>query len=102
MRSRGRTVILFCVRVPVLSLHITVAAPRVSISSVRLIKTLCSASRCAVSVSTAATVVGRPSGTLATSTRMKALTIEKTMPSPRPRPMVRKVTPVTPASAATM
>jgi hypothetical protein len=61
----------FCVSVPVLSLAMTVALPRLSITFVRFTSTLRDAMRFAVMLRQLVTVAGRPSGTLATRTRMK-------------------------------
>jgi hypothetical protein len=63
---REFTAILFWVRVPVLSVQITVVEPRVSTDSRFFIRAFCEAIRLDARLSARVTVGKRPSGTFAT------------------------------------
>ena len=85
----------FCVSVPVLSVQSIVVAPSASIKSARLMRMRCESSRRETRLRTTTTLVGRPSGTLATIVSSRPDVSEKATPRDWARPMAAAASPVT-------
>ena len=80
-----RTVIRFSVRVPVLSVRMTVVAPSVSTADSRSISAFCRAMRHMPRASAKVATIGRPSGIAATASAIAASTMRKaSLPVARP------------------
>ncbi len=99
--KRARASIRFSVRVPVLSVQMTVAEPSVSTEVRSRTSALRRAMRCEAMASERVTVGSRPSGTLATMMPMAKRRFSHGS-SPSPRPRRKKTTPSTVASPATI
>ena len=88
------TVILFIVRVPVLSEQISVELPKVSKLSNFFTKTFLSPNRVAIILSVLVTVAGNPYGTLATITIMNPSIKAKIIGAPYDKPIRKKIVPI--------
>ena len=84
-----RTVIRFSVSVPVLSVRMTVVAPRVSTADSRSISAFCRAMRHMPRASASVATIGKPSGMAATASAIAASTIRKgSLPVKSPMPAI--------------
>ena len=78
------TVMRFSVRVPVLSTHNTVAAPRVSIAAMRRVSTCCCASRHAPSAGSTVSTTVNSCGNMAMASAMPASSAASQSPRVKP------------------